>query len=128
MRKMTILAVAAALFAAAMAPATAASWRNQPGALSVTVDPVAETYTYHGEGFNSDAWIYINECRPGCTASFAAGFGPSFDIVRPFGCAGDYEGTAIVQVFTGNSWKPKTVQVATVSFVVPDLDPLDPCR
>lgn len=119
MRKLFVSLVTALVLLAVAPAVSAGGWKDQPGELTVTVDAVAETYTYHGTGFVDGQRVYINECRPGCTASFLAKWfdGTDFDKTRPFGFPGTYEGWAITLVPVGNQLK--VAEVDRVTFTVP---------
>lgn len=133
MRKLFVTLVTVAVLLAVVPAVSAGGWKDQPGELTVTVDAVAETYTYHGTGFDPSvtaSGIYINECRPGCTASFLAewvtGDG-EFTITRPFGFPGEYTAWTVARVCVGGktpcdpvNGKTKLIQITEpITFTVP---------
>lgn len=126
MRTTFRMLITAAIVVALAAPSavSAASWQNQPGTLTVTVDRVNRVYTYHGTGYDPAATVtgvFIHECTPDCETVFLAepvnGDG-EFTVTRPFGTIGYYTAWTTVDVAVGN--QVRTVQAGdTVTFTVP---------
>ena len=130
-RRTILLSVMAWMLVTSLAPASAASWKHQPGDLNVVVN-ACDDVTYVGEGFTPGAFVWINEWTgdgeaeatvgPGVTVApdgtFAISWNPLYSRCNQQSGT-ERTGKALTIVERGGSGRMVTVEIDRTTFVLP---------